>query len=233
MPTFNYQCEICESRGRAWRKNKPPRFCSRKCQGIGHSLSRSGKSWSKIIINEFQAQMIRRAYAGKTGNGEINDLAHRLGLPRWKISRFAIKEGLIAVQKKEPDWSETELKILENNAHCCANIIKQKLRKAGFKRTELGIVLKRKRCNFLHGLKGQSALSLALCFGVDGKTITRYIEKGYLKTKKRGTKRTPQQGGDQWFIKDAAIRKFVRTYPEYVDFGKVDKIWLIALLAGN
>jgi hypothetical protein len=84
--------------------------------------------------------------------------------------------------------------------------------------------------HLLSNLKGQSATSLAQCFGVDAKTITRWIGLGHLKAGKRGTARTAIQGGDMWFIKDKAIREFVLSCPELVDLHKVDKLWLFSLL---
>lgn len=237
MPWYDFICEVCGIPKRSWRADdqNPPRFCSRKCHGIGLSKSKTGKSLKppKYIITEIMAAQIRRVYTAIPEKGQVRELAKRLGLPRWKVSKFASQEGLIGIQRKEPPWSEAELHILEQGAHLSAAVLRRRLLAAGFRRTEVGIVLKRKRMRFLQNLEGQSATTLALCFGVDAKTIIRYIEKGYLRASKRGTDRTLQQGGDEWFIKDNAIKEFVQTYPEYVDFRKVDKIWLIDLLAGS
>lgn len=237
MPWYNFSCEVCETPKRAWRADdqNPPRFCSRKCHGVGLSKSKTGKSLKppKYIITEIMSAQIRKVYAAIPEKGAVWDLAKRLGLPRWKVSKFASQEGLVGVQRKEPPWSERELHILEQGAHLCAAVLKRRLLAAGYRRTEVGIVLKRKRMRFLGNLKGQSATSLALCFGVDAKTIIRYMERGYLQAEKRGTARTPQQGGDEWFIKNRQIKDFIRSYPEFVDFRKVDKVWIIDLLAGS
>lgn len=236
MPYYNFICETCLNPSQAWRTKDqgPPRFCCNVCKSKGLSLSISGKSRRppKYRISPLLHEQIRKLYEGETGQGQVGDFAKRAGLPRWKVGRYAQSQGWIAVQKKEPPWSERELRILEQSAHCQPAVIRRHLKAMGFTRSEVGISLKRKRMRFLSNLKGQSATTLALCFGVDAKTIIRYIEKGYLQSKKRGTARTPQQGGDEWFIKDVAIKKFVQTYSEYVDFRKVDKIWLIDLLAG-
>ena len=235
MPYYDFNCEVCNTPKRAWRTTDqgPPRFCSRKCHGIGLSKSKTGKSTKppKYTIAEHQAAQIRKVYTSIPQKGAVRDLAKRLGLPRWKVSKFAVNEGLIGVQKKEPPWSEKELSILEQGAHLTAAVLQRRLASAGFRRTEVGIVLKRKRMRFLSNLKGQSATTLALCFGVNAKTVIRYIEKGYLQAKKRGTARVPQQGGDEWFIRDRQIKNFVCSYPEFVDFRKVDKLWAISLLA--
>lgn len=176
---------------------------------------------------------IRKAYQGDTGNGEIRDLAIRLGLPRWKVTRYAISQGFTAKQKKEPDWSQRELSILHQNAHLAASVIQKRLKKHGFCRTEVGIVIKRKRMRFLQNLNGHSARSVAECFGIDVHSVMRYIKNGWLVAKKRGTQRTEAQGGDSWYIKDKDIRDFVINSVAVVDFRKIDKYWLVDLLSGK
>ena len=136
---------------------------------------------------------------GKRGDGQVRDLAKRLNYPRWKISRYAIQLGLIAKQKKEPNWSEKEIKILEKNAHRHPENIQKKLGQIGFIRSTTGIVLKRKRMRFTKNLGGMSATSLALCLGVDSHFVTKAIVAGRLKATMRGTRRTEKQGGGLLF----------------------------------
>jgi len=173
---------------------------------------------------------IREVYRTKGCNGEVRALAKKLKLPRWKITHHAIKQGWIAKKRKDPDWTEKELKILEHNAHKTPENIHLWLKKAGFDRSITGIVLKRKRMRFLKNLKGQTATSLAECFGVDIKCVTRWIGLGYLQAKRRGTDRTERQGGDMWFIKDRAVRSFIVNYLDEIDIRKVDKYWFVDML---
>lgn len=184
--------------------------------------------------------LIRRAYQEKVGikscalgNHPVRDLAKQLNVPRWTISRRAVHLGLIIKKKKEPNWSEAELKILESLARFVPETIRGRLKERGYHRSLAGIILKRKRMRFLQNLNGQSATRLTLCFGVDAKTIMRWIKKGYLKTQKRGTHRTDAQGGDAYYIKDKWIRDFIINSVDIIDFRKIDKYWLVDLLAGG
>jgi len=175
-------------------------------------------------------QAIKRAYEDVTGAGQVNNLASRLGLPRWKVSRYAIQQGWIAKQRKEPNWSKRELGILEKNAHFTPETIQRKLEKSGFKRSVAGIVLKRKRSKYLKNLDGRSATSLAFCFGVEIHFILKAINQGRLKAEHRHTKRTEKQGGDIYFIKDKDIKGYIRENVHGIDFRKVDKYWLVSVL---
>ena len=185
---------------------------------------------TKYIISPDMHTEIQKVYQSMTGNGEVGELAIKFGLPRWKISRYALQQGWCAKCKKEPNWSEQELKILEGVAHLSPERIQIRLKKAGFSRSQNGIVLKRKRMRFLQNLKGMTSRTLAMCFGIDDHCITTWIEKGYLKAKKRGTKRTSKQGGDQWFIKEKWVRNFIVENVSIIDFRKVDKFWLVDIL---
>ncbi len=178
-------------------------------------------------------EAIVRIYQRDTGNGQVAALANRLNYPRWKITRYAIRAGLIAKQKKEPDWNEREIHILELNAHRCPEIIQRKLKISGFIRSVTGIVLKRKRMRFLGNLDGMSARSVADCLGVDVHFIMRAIQGGRLKAERRGTQRIESQGGDFWYIKEKAIKEYILNWINEIDIRKVNKHWFVDLLAHN
>lgn len=186
----------------------------------------------KYTISAEMHEAIKNLYLDGTVTcpDNVKSLAYKLGLPRYKISRYAIQQGWIAKQHKEPCWNDKEIKILELNAHLTPEVIQRKLLKAGFRRSAIGIFLKRKRKGFLRGLGGQSAQSLALCFGVDVHFVTRAINEGRLNARRRGTKRTEKQGGDQWFIKDKDIKNYIKENVHEIDFRKVDKYWLVGIL---
>ncbi|MFH1777582.1 MAG: hypothetical protein ABH952_08520 [Candidatus Omnitrophota bacterium] len=184
------------------------------------------------IINLYQ----KKASMGSDRyESHCKDLAEKYGLPRWKITRYAQRKGLIAVGKKEPDWSEKEMRILEKHAEKVPERIQIHLRKAGFTRSLIAIVLKRKRLNLLaqYRIEGQSARVVAECLGVDVHAVTRWIKLGHLKATRRGTKRTELQGGDHWEIKTKDLRDFVINYLVEIDLRKVDKFWFVDLLTNK
>ena len=187
----------------------------------------------KYFIDEVAHRKIEKVYKTDTGSGQVKTLADSLKLPRWKVSRYAQRQGWLAKQKKEPNWTEKEIKILERASRYVPEIIQRKLKAQGFERSLTGIVLKRKRMRFLSNLPGQSANSVAMCLGVDPKFITKAIKQGRLKAKKRGTARHEGNGGDMYYIVDKHLKNYVVEYINEIDIRKVDKLWFVDLLTGR
>lgn len=181
---------------------------------------------------------IRRCYRERVGIratrylGPVKALAEKMGLPRWRISKRAVELEILPVQKKEPDWSDTEIWILKKCAHRCFARIQIYLKRAGYQRTIQGIRMQKKRMKLSRNtMDGYTANSLSLCFGTDVHTVMTWIRKGWLKAEKRGTARTPQQGGDEWFIRPEWVRGFIKKNVAVIDFRKLDKYWLVEMLA--
>jgi hypothetical protein len=186
-----------------------------------------------FFTDEIDAQ-IRKVYRENlTGKGQVRELAKRLELPRWRISKRARQIEAYEPRIKELNWSEAEIRILKKYAYLTPERIQIHLKKTGFVRSITGVLLKRKRMRFLKNLKGHSAHQLIECFGVDEKTVTRWIFQGLLKAAKRGTHRTELQGGDIWFIKEKDIRRFIIENIGIIDIRKVDKFWFVEIMTGN
>lgn len=234
MPTYHFDCEICGRSAKAWRAEDetPPRYCGRKCTNVW----RAGRAFKRPrypITPEIHEQ-IRQVYQERlTGNGQLAALAEKLGIPRTKIGRYAVCQGWVAKQRREPDWSDEEIRVLETCARLSPERIQIKLKRAGFRRSIQGIVLKRKRSNFLAQLEGYSAHNLARCLGVDAHFVTRAIKAGLLKATHRGTARMPQQGGDMYWMKERDIREWIVENINEIDIRKVDKHWFVDLLANG
>lgn len=231
MPTYHFTCETCNRERKAWRTEEqgPPRFCTNACKNegmIGIALKPA-----KYTVSPLQSEQIRKAYLESTGSGEISALAKRLHLPRWKVTRHAQRNGWIATGKKSPPWTEAEEKTLQHFSRYCLEKIQIRMAEAGHpKRTIAAYALKMKRLRCRSNLEGHSARSVAECLGVDVHFVTRAINTGKLKAKKRGTARVEEQGGDMWFIREWDIRDYIVENVNEIDFRKVDKHWMVDLL---
>lgn len=109
-------------------------------------------------------------------------------------------------------------------------VIQRKMKEKGYCRSLVAIVLQLKRQRCTQNLSGYSALALSECLGVDLKTITRAIEQGKISAKRRGTNRTVQQGGDEYWIWPSEIRNYLTEYLSEIDFRKIDKYWFVDIL---
>jgi hypothetical protein len=56
---------------------------------------------------------------------------------------------------------------------------------------------------------GYTARQLAAVMGVDGKTVTRWIERGWFTRSRLESNRTGSRGGDFYQISERAVRDFI------------------------
>lgn len=184
------------------------------------------KGKTKYYITPVMHERIREFYRGNAGKDGRDRLAGSLGIPPWKVTRYAINHGWVAKHPKEPTWSEAELVLLHRWAHLSPPIIRQKMVAAGHNRSATAIMLKLKRTHARAGIHGESATSLAACMGVDSKTIIRAITQGKLPASKRGTDRER----DIYYIRWRDIRRYLIDYISEIDIRKVDKFWFVDML---
>lgn len=180
---------------------------------------------------------IRNVYQGEPREGEVKALARTLGRPRWYVSKRATQLGLKSPRFKEPPWTEAELELAASNAHKQLETIARIMRGAGFARSPTAIKVKLVRMGRKVGREADvnhyTANHLSKLFGVDCHVVTAWIKKGWLSAGNRGTSRTWQQGGDEYWVHNDSVRQFVIENVAAVDFRKVDKFWLVDVLTNR
>lgn len=202
---------------------------------LGVKIRRKGPQISLKVSPDFDARL-RKFYEEGDGRkrGECNAFADAHGLPRWWVTKRAIKLGLVMPHKKEPPWTAAEEKLMEkvplHDPDRCARIF----REHGFARSPTAIMVKAKRLNLSRRYTATfSATTVGRILGVDIKTVTREIIQGDLPAVKRPTKRSPQQGGDPWSIDRAGLRAYIIAHVDRIDFRKVDKFALVDALTND
>ena len=210
--------------------------CQRESTRHGRYCARCGQArrrrHPKYVHSLASDQAIRVAYRQLWETHDrraIAITALRLGWPSWVVKKRAQALGLARTSDKKP-WMPEEEKLLLKIAHHSDAVISLKLREAGFHRTETAVHLKLKRERIRKTLDGFSAHQLAEAFGVDGHKITRWIAAGILKAERREQARTPQQGGNAFWIRHADVKAFVFRYPEEIDLKTVEKSWFLDIL---
>lgn len=178
----------------------------------------------KYFLSDEAREMILREYDSHNSR----ELAGRLEVPAWRVRRWAAELGV--ARSKERPWSEQDLQYLRRHiGHTAWRTIAKHLG-----RTVTAVKLKAKRIGRTkmgQGSEGFTANQVAKRLGVDRHKVMSWIQQEKLIASRRRSLRTPQQGGDAYFIARAALRLFVQMYPEEIDLRRVDKFWFIELLA--
>ena len=240
MPYHEVQCPCGETKSIYRAPGDPaPIYCSMACRRRFHTGNYKQK---KYLFTPEMDEQIKQLYEDRVWMGfkesahkaPVKKMAEKFGMPRWRVSSRARELGILPVQKKEPIWSDTELWMLKQCAHRSPQVTQRYLKRAGYHRSEQGIILKRKRMNISRTtMNGYTLRSLARLFGVDCHAIERWLKKGWLKAQRRGTARTEAQGGDEWFIRPEAVKEFIIHNVAVVDFRKVDKYWMVERLTAR
>jgi DNA-binding winged helix-turn-helix (wHTH) protein len=186
----------------------------------------------RLESSEHIDALIRRTCLNNPESGAIKRLAQTINRSRQWIRDQAIRLGCAVPRFKAPPWTAEEIEIIAESPHLGPLQLQRRLRSAGFQRTGVAIVSKL-------GLLGVSTIDpdhytasgLAKLFGVDNKVVTGWILKGWLGAERRGTVRTDQQGGDQWWIHRSRVRRFVVDNVAAIDIRKLDKFWFVDLMA--
>lgn len=174
--------------------------------------------------SDAEDEFLRRMYDSAT-RGRAEEIARRLGRPRWVVNRRAVALGL--ARPKDRPWSAEELSHLEANYHR-ASVLTLARR---FDRSPLAVKLKAKRIGLRKYDEGYTACSLAEALGVDPHWVLSRIRSGKLRAAQRHTERTVQQGGDSWLVTDEAVIDLLREHPYDIDLHKVDSLWFMDLIS--
>jgi hypothetical protein len=166
--------------------------------------------------------------------GTLKALAIELGVPRDVLTRRAVALGLAIPRIKEPAWSTAENELMRkvplHNPDRAAEIFAAH----GFRRTPTSIMVRAKRLNLSRRYKEKlNAMAVARILGVDNKTVSTWIVKGWLKTERRGTVRTSQQGGDWHLISRAEFKQWILDNLERIDIRKVEKFAFVDVLVNG
>ncbi len=187
------------------------------------------KKWKYVPDPETDSS-IRAAYSEQRCGDRtaLKRVAQKLGWPAYAVARRGAELGLS--RTKEKQWSPGEEAVLVEWGHLTRSGVQRRLRQAGFQRSCAAIALKMTRMRVKSNLDGYSAHSLATAMGVDVHKVLSWISRGLLQAERRGTDRTPSQGGDSWWITHKAVRQFVLRAPDEIDLWRVEKFWFLDLI---
>jgi len=186
---------------------------------------------AKYVFTPEMDKEVLYTYSINTDNKpRLINLAKKFNMPRWAIYQRALKIGAVKSSHQKVKWQDEEIKILERNAQYTPLTIKKRLAKAGFQRSTASIVLKRKRMRLFSNLEGMSACLCAQFLGVSLRIVLNHIKAGLLRAE---IIRYDQQGKANYYIREKNLRSFIINNPDVIDLRKVEKYYLIELLANG
>lgn len=189
---------------------------------VGARRKHRGGRPQKYILDDRGRQLLIAKY--DRSSAAIDELVQTLHVPRRTIIKWAQQLGL--TKPKEGHWTEEEDTYIERNMHrsSVANIAKK------LNRTKTAVTLRAHRLGINKCLQeGYTLSALCMAFGCSQAKVSRWIELGWLKGKRRHTERER----DVWYFTDHNVRHFVMHHPGEIDQHKVDFIWLIDVLTGD
>jgi hypothetical protein len=192
--------------------------------------SRARRKKRIYVSNDLIDAQIRRTYIEKKDKRKSDipttrQLGKRFNWPVYAVRVRARELGL--ARTKDKQWSDAEIAILERFAWMSPARIQIKLKAKGFHRTQTAIDVKLDRTYARRNTPFFTGRGLASLLGIDSHAVTRWINLGYLKAKRRGTERHDGNGGDMYMIHENDVRVFVYARPMEIDLRKVDQLWFL------
>lgn len=152
-------------------------------------------------------------------------MAELWGWPVHAIRMRAAKLGLTTSRTElgQRFWTAEETAFLEAKAgRRDVYWLARQLR-----RTPNSVAVKLKRMGISTSVDGYTCRAVAVGFGVDPSTVTRWVTKGWLVAS-----RNSELHGSEFRITDRALQQFIRIHRHAYDLRKVDQVWWLDVVLG-
>lgn len=187
-----------------------------------------GRKPVKYCWTEERLDYLREHYvAGKKGVPQA--IGAKFGWPSWVVKKKAAELGLTSgvryIETRREWTAEEDAFLVEHLGTRTCHWIAQKLRRS---MTSVALHAKRKRLS--RRLRdGYTLRELTLCFGVDHKVISRWIDEGKLARRERPY--LDRQG--VLCVTDVDLIEFISKHPMEFELCRVDQLWFMDLISGG
>ncbi len=180
-------------------------------------LTTAGKN-QKYFLDDYGRQII---ISGYSVNEPPASIAKKLQIPKWKVSEWAVQLGVSRHSSRK--WTEKEIAYLKRNFYKKdIDYLAVRLR-----RPANAVRIQAYRLGLAED-NGYNKDQVGQGLGVNKKTVDKWIEKGWLKGRKKGDSLS-----DRWVFVDKDIRNFIITHPDEINPKKMDWLWVVDILAGE
>lgn len=190
-----------------------------------HRWQKRGRPSTHKLTPEREAFLRAKYQPAKRGISA--HIARVLGVPRWRVCKWAGQLALTGPQSIGRVWTDDEDAFLERHIgsrhpHWIAGKLN---------RSETSVCVRAKRLGISRrdAREWWTARQVADGFGVDPSTVVRWIERGWLAGKHQGHDH-PDGRAAAWRIEEPAVRAFVREHPTAYSLAKVEQTWFLDLV---
>ena len=172
-----------------------------QAQKLGLKASTSPAARQRHRTSPELDQLIRDGWIDMdpSRKGAVSDLATRLDVPRWWLTKRLTILGLTVRHKKEPRWTVAEDALMSSVPLHQPDKAAAIFREHGFRRSPTAIVVRAKRLSLSRRATRPelSATQAAAILGVDGKFVTARILAGDLPADERDNHWAPSSAKPQ------------------------------------
>lgn len=206
--------------------------------GLGRAPGGGRREKRVYPQNDRVDEAIRRVYTGAPDLGAVKRLAVTLGRSRGWVASRARALGLVVPRFKSPAWTDEELAALRRNAGMHPARMVRLLQRAGYTRSQTAVIEKRKELRIRPEPNDDYSME-QLCegFGVTRDTVRRWLERGWLVGERqrgqRGSADAAPADTATWRFSERQVRRFIVDNVGVIDFRKLDRHWLVAVLTSR
>lgn len=157
-------------------------------------------------------------------------VARVLGVPKWRVCRWAAELGLTGPDTRGPQWTPEDDAFLE--AHLGTRHVHWIAKRLHRSVTAVTVRAKRIGLSRRDGRSWYTARQVADGFGVDPSTVVRWIETGKLRGQHEGQDH-PGGRAAAWRVEHGDLRHFAQAYPTAYSLAKVDQVFFLDLAFGS
>lgn len=182
---------------------------------------------TEILLRETYSLPFKSKAREEKGLRSIQEISDELKMPKHVLIKFAAELGL--TRTREASWSEDEVKIIDEQGYKTSASLVNIFRAAGFKRTEVEIQSMRARRMSHKSTPFFSLSAVAVLFGIDVHRVIDWVESGWLKAERKGTRRAAgnQGKGDTRVTAKDSIFRFIVEHPDAFELRYVDQLWFL------
>jgi len=196
------------------------------------------KEYTRYESSEFIDAAIKRAYLN--GRPDLTALAKTTGRTKgwlkWRAGTLGVRCTITGSPACGWQPAEDDIVTAGVDAGLNAGGIHKRLHNAGHRRSLNAVVSRIKTLELSAHRHWWTANQVAMAMGYDVGAVTRWIEKGWLRAKRRPGLTSLMENNDArffWAIAPAAVRDFMLEHPEAWDHRKMHKEVLLDLLVSD